>query len=506
MKDFAEHFSDSLNTANKEDQDASPSKIALNNQRYFFETENRKDVISKVAHLIDYTHLVLFIQGAEGVGKTSVARQCATLADNNWRTSFVSAKNCTTENDFLETLVADFDLKIYSEPEDDISINTIVEQIDGVRHGDEIAVLIIDDVEFLHSSLIPVLAKLISQTEDSTSLLRLIVVGQLLPENIVNIIPREDEQASLKYLPILPFTLEETRDYIDFRLTSLGLEKHPLFDDEHIRQIHMNSSGIPKKINMLSDQLLGELASINVDPFFRPQSAKTNKNFTTVAIVLVAAIVSTIIILGMPDNQENAEDANLIPLQIPKESLNQSPVTVQANNEKREPVSSPTSASVEGADGQTQTPSALAAEVTNNAESTLDELLIKEDTAPTFKETPQESTLAKTASEITSTNNNTHTNELNWLNQQNASHYTIQLLGTSKESAARQFIHKHDLENGAKVIKTIRENKDWYIVIYQSYPTASSAKSARTILPSNLHSLNPWIRTFQSVKNNLPRT
>lgn len=505
MKDFSEHLSEKLESLSDIDPDVSESKAITTNQRYFYENENRKEIINKVSHLVDYTKLVLFIQGTEGIGKTSVGRQCAAIAQNNWRTCYISARNCTTEQDFTHNIVNDFRLNPDSANSNSENIRTVNDQIEELKSIGELAILIIDDIELLHPSLLPTLSSLISHTQKSAPLVRLLILGKSIPELILNIIPREDKQASLKHLPLLPFTLSETRDYIEFRLKSLDLESHPLFDNEQIRKIHLDSLGIPKKINSLSDKLLSDLSSMPTDFPSKNKSATPNKNFTTTALSLTVGIIVFIIILALPDSNNEKPDVDLIPLEIPNEN------TVKSNiNSPTETQQTPRFATT------VEQPALSNKSLPPNSETTtkeetpdiLEQTEISDMDDSFFTEPPSieankddiiDATIKPTAQQKKAEQQ--ETDELKWLKSQQENHYTIQLIGTSNKNAAMQFIRQHKLEAHAKLIKTSRKNNDWFIILYQSFPTSREAKDARELLPRELQAQQPWIRTFNDILN-----
>lgn len=495
MKDFAEHFSENLESLENEEQETTAPNPAETSKRYFYENENRKDILNKVSHLIDYTNLVLFIQGANGTGKTSVAKQCAEIKNDNWRACYLSARNCTTENDFIETLVNDFQLKFNTDNQIDIAF--ICEQLEGLRHSGEVAVLIVNDIELLHPSLVPILATLISHSQEKSPYLRLLALGENLPDSVLDAIPREENQATLKYLPLLPFTLEETREYIDFRLSSLGLADHPLFDDEHVRQIHLNSMGVPKIINTLSDELLDQLSTSTLEV---PQNKgkQRPKNFNNIAVLLVAGIVTLIVILAIPQSENQESDIALIPLTIPDENtVTTQPKIVDLEQQIRHEEKNNKPASIR--ENPLSEESEMASLTTNSTE----QVDVLESLEETDGETILDEELTATPP-LTSANQKSSNEEEpvidNWLMAQQADHYTIQLIGTTKEGAANAFIEQHNITQHAKLIRTLRNNKDWYIVLHHTYPTNQEAKTARNSLSPELKAMKPWIRQFEGIQ------
>jgi general secretion pathway protein A len=53
-----------------------------------------------------------------------------------------------------------------------------------------------------------------------------------------------------------PFSLGETLEYIQSRLTRAGLKEQTVFPPEILREIHFRTQGIPRLINAMCDNLL----------------------------------------------------------------------------------------------------------------------------------------------------------------------------------------------------------------------------------------------------------
>ncbi len=86
-----------------------------------------------------------------------------------------------------------------------------------------------------------------------------------------------------------------------------------------------------------------------------------------------------------------------------------------------------------------------------------------------------------------------------WLWSQDPSHYTLQLLGGQTEDGILRFIHQHKLTGKAVYYRTIRNNRPWYVLVYNSYPNYASAKAAITTLPTSLRKTQPWPRSFAGI-------
>ncbi len=85
----------------------------------------------------------------------------------------------------------------------------------------------------------------------------------------------------------------------------------------------------------------------------------------------------------------------------------------------------------------------------------------------------------------------------------NPSSYTLQLTGVSSEQTLAQFLRYHQLENTAMVYTTQRNNKPWYVVIYQVYNSAEQARIAINKLPQQLQAIQPWPKSIAAIHQEL---
>lgn len=84
-------------------------------------------------------------------------------------------------------------------------------------------------------------------------------------------------------------------------------------------------------------------------------------------------------------------------------------------------------------------------------------------------------------------------------------HYTLQLLGASKESSVKEFMQKHAIEDKANAFRTKRQGKDWYVVVYGNYASSGEAKTAANAMPSSLKNahVQPWVRELHGVQQDI---
>ena len=90
-------------------------------------------------------------------------------------------------------------------------------------------------------------------------------------------------------------------------------------------------------------------------------------------------------------------------------------------------------------------------------------------------------------------------NQDSWLWSQDPSYYTLQLAAGTDKKAIQTFIKRHSLYGKAVYFHTLRDGKDWYILVHGSYSEFSQAKQAISQLPLAVQKLKPWARKFSAI-------
>jgi len=86
-----------------------------------------------------------------------------------------------------------------------------------------------------------------------------------------------------------------------------------------------------------------------------------------------------------------------------------------------------------------------------------------------------------------------------WLWSQNPSHYTLQLVGGHQLEALRAFTKQHQLTKQATFYRTKRNNREWFVLLYGSYPSRALAKKKLDNMPVSLQQTKPWPRSFANI-------
>ncbi len=88
----------------------------------------------------------------------------------------------------------------------------------------------------------------------------------------------------------------------------------------------------------------------------------------------------------------------------------------------------------------------------------------------------------------------------NWLLEQPADHYMLQLAGSRYEAPLRKMIVKHHPGDPVAYYKGLHKGGDWYILLYGIFSTRQAALDTINSLPEKFHRNRPWPRKLSSIQ------
>ena len=523
------------------------------NQADFFllDTE-RAQRLNMLYHMSQNSELLLVVTGIEGSGKTSLLHRFIEMRTENWRQCIISANTMTNPDQLLIEIAEGFGL-----PQDTVNFGTGLEMLQKrlteMKLSELMPILIIDDAHELPTASLAILLKLSELADENERLLRIVLFGEPNIMEMFEVPELQEVRHRITHTLTMPkLTEQQSIDYIQHRLSVAGLTGSNPFSQGQMKRIHRQANGIPGLINKFAQEfLLGTTVTQHQNESI---SLTTRlRSLASVFVILGVAGLATWYLSGdvisslsetQPTKTPQFETRDL-PLLPPNNSVAKKDKEPSADTESTKPVV--TAAAANNTDkiiSPISKPVAPAPspEIPNDkteavvSPTTNPELVKKPITEekPSIATTPKptvkpkadtkHTTAAKPIAEpvdvkkpipekpatkpviakkpITkkpATKTVTPVKK-DWLAQQNKNHFTLQLMGSSTRNSLSLVQRAHKIGSQSAIIRTNLKGKDWYILVYKSYPSKQQARNAANILPKALRLTKPWPKRIGDIK------
>jgi general secretion pathway protein A len=227
------------------------------NPRYVFYSDRYRSALEHLLYGVSEREGFLLLTGMVGTGKTTLCRELLENLDRRrYRTALIF-NPFLNGLEMLQALLTEFGCSYppgasRKELLDRLNRFLLSQLVEG-----RTCVAIFDEAQHLSTEFLEQIRVLSNLETENEKLLQIILVGQ--PELRERIqqpsLAQLDQRVSLR-CTLSDLDLEETERYIYHRLNVAGAQGRIHFSRGAIRQIHRESSGVPRLINLLCDRTL----------------------------------------------------------------------------------------------------------------------------------------------------------------------------------------------------------------------------------------------------------
>jgi len=219
--------------------------------KFLYFTSSHWDALDAMMKGIKTRQGFISITGEVGTGKTTLIHSVLTNLDEKVKTAFIFHTLITFE-ELLGSVLRELYLEVTGKDKKTL-LNQLVKYLSHLGN-DEMVAVIIDEAHLLATETLQELGKLHDLGPLVSERLQIVFVGQPEFKNIL-------DSPNLKILnqrigvrrEIKALTVEETRDYIEYRLKLVGGSTSDTFTPQAISEITKYAKGIPRVINIVCD-------------------------------------------------------------------------------------------------------------------------------------------------------------------------------------------------------------------------------------------------------------
>jgi len=224
--------------------------------RFFFGSTVHNRAMAHLTFGLEQGEGFIVITGDVGAGKTTLVGHLLSDLDSD---RYISGKIVTTHlggDDMLRMVTSAFGLQ--TESVDKASLLRRLEAfLESVEQAGKRALLVVDEAQNLSVHALEELRMLSNVQFGERTPLQLFLLGQPQFRSIL----ASPDLEQLKQRVIVshhlgPLSPQETRAYIEHRLSTAGWQHDPSFTDDAFKAIYTHTGGIPRRINVLCSRLL----------------------------------------------------------------------------------------------------------------------------------------------------------------------------------------------------------------------------------------------------------
>jgi general secretion pathway protein A len=223
---------------------------------FFYGSKGHKRAMSYLEYGLHQGEGFIVITGEIGAGKTTLVRHLFKKLQGE---NLVAAQLVSTQldaDDMLRMVAAAFGL-----PHEENNKATLLKRLENFlvncQNLGKRALLIVDEAQNLSPRAVEELRMLSNFQSQEKSLLQSFLLGQ--PEFRYTMASEGMQQLRQRVTAsyhLGPMDQQETREYIEHRMRTVGWNHDPEFTPDAFAAIHEYAAGIPRKINTLCDRLL----------------------------------------------------------------------------------------------------------------------------------------------------------------------------------------------------------------------------------------------------------
>ena len=456
-----------------------------------------EQLLDNIKHQLQFTDLILFIEGDEGSGKSTLFRRLLKTETSNILLLPVQAEITDTLNSLQQKMALHLSAPATDSP--------IQEQLKNLQLFDQHAALVIDDAHLLSDSCFcEILDFQKSLQESSTQLKLLFFANTGTADRLGDISQLQASQLSVQAMPEL--TNKQVAAFIKHGFARAGFEGNIGLSNDDIQRIQEQSQG---NISQLMIHAAAQLEKHVHQQTRTPAARMARKYLIPISLIMILGIGFIAMQIMQSPPPAPPEFASSEKAAIQHEALESKPQITEPEPVIAAPetITEPAAEKIQLAEIPPTIVDTPQAQINKQpvAEQSVEEKAVKKVMPQTIKtpapavqtviaEPPKIINPAITQLERLGIHNS------QWLAQQNPEHWTLQILGARDPATLLSFAKAHKLGEDTAWYSTELKGRPWYVLVHRLYSNRDTARQSITSLPAELQKARPWAKSIKSIQ------
>jgi MSHA biogenesis protein MshM len=495
-----------------------PFKITPNTD-FFFSGGNRGPVLDALVYAITRGDGMVKLTGEVGSGKTMLCNMLQSRLPDNVESVYLANPSVGPE-EVLHAIAFELQLGLDRKADRLEVMHALQDYLLDRYAEDRRVVVFIEESQSMPLATLEEIRLLSNLETRNDKLLQIVLFGQPeLDENLRRPDIRQLRDRITHSFKLQPLTVDETREYLGFRMRAAGYRGPEIFSPRVVTQIAKASSGLTRRINLIADKALLAAFSENthtIEPrhveaalrdseFGRPRrwwSFSSSPRFAWTAATLAFGAAVGAVTYVMTDGHSHVATASAaIATAAASEASVQGPAITTstrameatgadrpAGRSARSTAGVPSSAvtAVMHAHAEARSRPAF----TQNSAAAASTALVEARSAPVPARRGD-----FVASRMDATGK--------WLTSENGSAYSIQLLVAEDERQLRTHLKtlaKHVEADDIYLYRSTGRGRELVSVLWGTFPDRRSAERRLKELPASLRANRPYLRTVTGIR------
>lgn len=481
---------------------------AAEKSRTFFTGGGRQELLRRLLEQAHFGAPLSMVCGSLGSGKTTLAREFRACFTDEALCVPVQATLFMNQHQFLDALLEQLPIGA-SSPEPAAIVDDLIRFAEKLYLNAKTLVIIVDDAHELASEVLEIVDALTNKASEGA--VHILMLGELQLSNMLHSSPGNNAIGNRLSGRMLEERMEalgndDVLNYVKLKLADAGFLDELPIQAPVVGEIINEANGIPGAINVLVTDALNNKMHDVPKPVAQPQSLlELGAAYWATAAGLIVCLLAAVIFL--PSGSEVGEDAQAevvdtqgnrlqIPLAVnTSQQLNSPAADVLEEPDLRlasiRPLSVPPAATADttasaGTSAVDSPDPGQKLSVSNESQRPVDPPSV-----------PTIDSRDKVSVQFAQPGMSEFERELLSFSPD---HFTLQIMGSRSEEAARRFIDRELSAFNRGYFEARHEGNPWFVVVSGHFTSRAAATRALSDLPANVRDMKPWIRSIGDVQ------